>query len=101
MKHPEHIAELKRAVLDSAGASEPQLRRAIFELRVQELPENLRHYVDTVQRHAYKVSDEDVEALKRAGYTEDFIFEITGSAALGAALFRMDRAMSALDESGA
>jgi hypothetical protein len=37
-----------------------------------------------------------VASLRRAGYSEDAIFEITSSAALGAALGRLERGMAAL-----
>jgi alkylhydroperoxidase family enzyme len=49
-----------------------------------------------VAKHAYKVTDADVEALRHAGYSEDAIFEITLSAALGAGLARLERGIEAL-----
>jgi alkylhydroperoxidase family enzyme len=55
-------------------------------------------YVDKVARHAYKVTDEDVEALRQAGYSEDQIFEPTVSAALDAGLERARAAFRALQE---
>src|SRR5947209_8296507 len=56
----------------------------------------LGRYVDTVARHAYKLTDDDLTALQRAGSSEDAIFEITVSAALGAALGRLERGLAAL-----
>ena len=47
-------------------------------------------------RHAYKLTDDDLNALRRAGSSEDAIFEITVSAALGAALDRLERGLAAL-----
>lgn len=45
-------------------------------------------YLDKVRRHAYRVTDEDVEQLKRAGHSEDEIFELTVAAAVAAGLER-------------
>ena len=56
----------------------------------------LGRYVDMVARHAYKLTDDDLAALQRAGSSEDAIFEITVSAALGAALGRLERGLAAL-----
>ncbi|HJQ22259.1 MAG TPA: hypothetical protein VJ867_18115 [Gemmatimonadaceae bacterium] len=63
-----------------------------------QVPDALRAYVDKVALHAYRVTDADVAALKAAGYTEDQIFEITASAALGAALRRLERGIAVLQE---
>jgi alkylhydroperoxidase family enzyme len=56
----------------------------------------LASFIDTVARHAYKVTDADVAGLKEAGYSDDAIFEITVAAAVGAAMHRLDRGMAAL-----
>ena len=61
------------------------------------VPEVLRSYVDNVVRCAYRITDEDVQGLKRAGYGEDEIFEITVAAAMGAGLHRLERGLAALN----
>ena len=53
--------------------------------------------MEAVVLYAYKTTDEDVAALKRAGYSEDEIFEITLSATLGASLARLERGLALLD----
>jgi hypothetical protein len=53
-------------------------------------------YVDKVRRHAYEITDEDVEALKDAGHSEDEIFERTVSAAVEAGLERLDAGLRTL-----
>ena len=53
-------------------------------------------YLDKVRRHAYKTTDEDVAALKDAGYSEDEIFEHTVSAAVAAGLERLDAGLRVL-----
>lgn len=93
-RHRAHVDALTRDVLEQEGEVSPELRRAAS--RNQDLPEELRAYVDKVARHAYRVTDEEVEALKQAGYSEDQLFEITVSAALGAALLRLEAGLAPL-----
>jgi alkylhydroperoxidase family enzyme len=59
-------------------------------------PPDFASYLDKVRRHAYKVTDRDVEALKEAGHSEDEIFEQTVSAAVAAGLERLDAGLEAL-----
>ena len=103
-------AELQRladAVLTGPGETDLGLRKAI-EARVAELagstgpqsdtevPSELESYVDKVARHAYRVTDDDIEELRSADYSEDAIFEITLCAALGAGIGRLERGLAAL-----
>jgi len=62
----------------------------------REPPAAARAYAETVRRHAYRVSDADVERLLEAGMTEDDVFETTVAAAVGAGLARFDAALRAL-----
>ena len=59
-------------------------------------PPDFAPYLDKVRRHAYKVTDRDVEELKAAGHSEDEIFEQTVSAAVAAGLERLDAGLEAL-----
>jgi alkylhydroperoxidase family enzyme len=73
----------------------------IARLRAAALPERtspsaLRSYLETVRRHAYRVTDREVEELKAAGLSEDEIFEQTVAAAVAAGLERRDAALRAL-----
>jgi alkylhydroperoxidase family enzyme len=103
LPHREHLVD---AVLNSHGESNPAVRRAV-EVRAAalggrtdghrgEIPAALTGYIDKVARHAYKTLDEDIQMLRRAGYSEDAIFEITVSAALGAGMARLERGLAAL-----
>jgi alkylhydroperoxidase family enzyme len=94
-----HAANMRRvvdAVLAGPGTLDPSIRRAAAE--GADLPEPLRGYLDKVARHAYKVTDEDVVALREAGYSEDQIFEATVSCALGAGLRRLEAGLAAIQE---
>jgi alkylhydroperoxidase family enzyme len=64
------------------------------------LPQPLAAFVDKVARLAYEVTDEDVEALRTAGYSEDAIFEAVVSTAAGAGLCRLAIGMAALGQEG-
>lgn len=105
-RHTEKIKSLVDSVLTGPGHSDPQLRQAV-EQRVsahagrasandRSLPEALDTYVDKIALHAYKITDADVEALRAAGYSEDVIFELTLSAAMGAGITRLRSGMAAL-----
>jgi alkylhydroperoxidase family enzyme len=56
----------------------------------------MRAYLEKVRRHAYKVTDRDVQQLKDAGLTEDEIFEHTVSAATAAGLERLEAGLATL-----
>ncbi len=98
---------LREAVLGPTrgAATDPSLRQAV-EARaaslgsrpgpVEQVPQELTAFVDRVAQHAYEVTDDDVLALRHAGYSEQAIFEITASAALGAGLARLERGLAAL-----
>lgn len=100
------IQELQDRILHAKGDTETTLRRAVQKYAAQHrgiqgketqpLPEELMSYVEKVALHAYNVNDSDVETLKRAGYSEDAIFEITICAAFGAGLARLERGLAAL-----
>lgn len=64
----------------------------------QQMDEPLATVVAKVARHAYKVTDEDIQALLAAGYAEDAIFEAVISAAAGTAIRRYERGMAVLRE---
>jgi hypothetical protein len=100
-RYTDAVTRTTQAVLESSGVTSTQHRWAAFHRRMEELPPDVRAYVDNVAKHAYRITDEDVDALKRAGYSEDAIFEITAAAALGAAIVRLERGLIVLHESHA
>ena len=83
-------AEVRQATLGRAAAT------GGARLGGGELSPALHGYVDKVARHAYRVTDEDIAALRTAGYSDDQLFEVTLSAAVGAAWARLDRGLAAL-----
>ncbi|MDQ6643712.1 MAG: hypothetical protein M3Y76_04625 [Chloroflexota bacterium] len=103
------LQQLIDAVLTTPGDTDVNFRRAVearaaelggraagMEDQKGEVPAELGKYVRKVAMHAYKVTDSDVEALRKAGYSEDAIFEYTLSAALGASVARLERGLQAV-----
>jgi alkylhydroperoxidase family enzyme len=91
------VQRLIETALEGPGELSSGLRKAIAGEAPGEIPSILLPYLDKVAHRAYTVTDEDVEALKRAGFTEDQIFEATVAAAVGAALKRLRAGLAALD----
>ena len=101
------LDELRHAVLDRRGVTALSVRQAALADAartagvsigaVGTLPPDLAAYVATVARHAYRVTDAQVAALLAAGHSEDVVFEVTVSAALGAGLARWERGLAALE----
>ena len=71
-----------------------RLRRAAQPDR--EAPPEFAPYLDKVRSNAYKVTDEDIQALRDAGYSEHVIFEQTVSVAVAAGLKRLDAGLGML-----
>lgn len=87
-------ALLKR-ILEGAGQASVSERRAAFNNR--DLAKPLDALVHKVAIHAYRITDEDINVAKRAGLSEDKIFEIVVCAAVGQASRQHDAALAALE----
>ncbi len=86
------VERVEDAILRAPGALDPREREAIAA------GERTSPYLEKVRRHAYKVTDADVEALRADGWSDDAIFEATLAAACGAARLRLDKGLAALEE---
>jgi alkylhydroperoxidase family enzyme len=103
---PPKVQRAAQALLTRPGACTPELRQAVeahaaalsggTARAAPDLPAELVGYVEKVTQHAYQMTDQDVQSLKEAGYSEDAIFEITLCASLGAGLARLERGLLAL-----
>ncbi len=92
---PERRA-LARAVTGGAGVLPVQTRRSIVDRtrgRADDLPiaGSLATFVDQVAEDATQVTNAQVEALVRSGFTEEGVFEAMAAASLGASLARLER----------
>jgi len=106
------VERLVESVLAGPGQAASELRRAVFARAFgplssprsrteratggEDIAPDLAGYIDKVALHAYEVRDEDLAALKQAGNSDDVLFEVTVSAALGAAVGRLERGLGAL-----
>ncbi len=112
VRYQENLTRLVDTVLSGPGKTTSELRLAV-EARAGALsggqgtdavvPDDLSGWVEKVARHAYRTTDEDIESLRAAGYSEDQLFELTVAAALGASRARLERALGTLggEEGGA
>ena len=93
--HAQLRARVLKQVLEGAAESDPAIRKAAHN--ISGVPADLRPLIDKIERHAYKVTDEDI-AKAQAKYGDDSMFEIIVSAALGAADKRLRIGLAALDK---
>jgi alkylhydroperoxidase family enzyme len=95
----EAVERLRALVVEKAlhgpGKASGDARRAAFD-NADSAP--ARALVAKVTANAWKVTDEDVAAAKRAGLSDDEIFELVVCAALGQSTRQLDAALAALDE---
>ena len=93
------ITQARRAVitriLEGDGRASHAERRSAFDNAALGGP--LGKLVDNVVKHAYKVTDQDITAVKASGLSEDQIFELVVCAAIGQATRQQDAARAALD----
>jgi alkylhydroperoxidase family enzyme len=90
----EEADRLVGAILEGNGTTSVEARRAAFAGRA--VDPAVTQYLEVVRRHAYRVTDEDVERLRDAGLDDDAIFELTVAAALGAGVERLRVGLSLL-----
>ena len=107
MKLPHNVSRVLDAVLGHEGEAPQAVRVAVADRATvagggirsgSVVPDNLQAYVDKVTHTPYKVMDEDIDSLKKHGYSEDQIYEITIATALGAAAGRLEKTLQLLDE---
>lgn len=84
-----------QGVLEGAGESDPAIRQAAAQ--GSGMPADVETLIDKIHRHAYRVTDDDIARLQ-ARYSDDQMFEIIVSAALGASRNRLVAGLEALEE---
>jgi alkylhydroperoxidase family enzyme len=84
-----------QTVFEGPGETEPALRHAAADGKG--VPADLQSLVDKIHRHAYRVTDEDLARL-RTSYSDDQLFDIVVSAALGASRQRLFAGLAALEK---
>jgi len=87
--------EILDQVLGGPAQTEPPLRKAAAN--GNGLPADLQRLVEKIQAHAYKVTDSDIARL-RSSRSDDELFEVIVSAALGASSKRLFAGLRALED---
>ncbi len=82
------VASVVSSVLEAAAETPVALRRDAFKGTPSE--PQIAAYVEKVRRRAYRVEQQEVDALIASGLTEAAIFEITVAAALGEGMRRLE-----------
>lgn len=90
-----HRKDLISRLVDGGGTSTTQQRQEAFAATGPMVAKSL---IEKVTKHAYKITDEDIAAAKAGGLTEDQIFELVVTAAVGQANRQLESALAALDE---
>ena len=96
--HDPHAAlrdQVLGRVLEGPGETDPAVRRAAADGKG--VPPDLQALVDKIHNHACKVTDEDLARLQTR-YSDDQLFEIVVSAALGASRKRLFAGLAALEK---
>lgn len=103
---PTEVERGRERMLSADGETSPELRRAVEAFvtaqwgvtrpGAPEVPPELVGYLKKLARGAYKLVDEDVSALREAGYSTDALYELTMVGATGAALVGLEQLFGAL-----
>ncbi len=103
---PVAVTRARAHILSTGGTLEPQVRRAIeaHTARVlgaqrvaPEAPDELVGFLDKLARFAYRITDEDIEDLRAAGYDDAALHEIVLVGAMGAATAKLEQLYAALE----
>ena len=97
---------LLKSMFATPGELDPMVRQAIYRCAketpspdpfhpdaIEGVPRLLSVFAHKVIRHAYKVTDADVQRLLDSGYAEDALFEAIVSAATGAGMLRIEQGL--------
>lgn len=105
---PPEVEIGRNQMLTMDGATDPALRRSAEAFVTAQwghnregtlpVPTELETYLGKLSLHAYRITDEDIDALRNAGYSDEMIYEITLVGAIGAALVGLEKVYAALYE---
>ena len=104
---PPAVAQTREVLFDAVGEVDP-LRRRCVATRVRgawsvpdvaspELDPATDAYVAKLARHAYRITDEDIEALRGRGLSDEAIYEITVAGAVEAASISVESLLAAIN----
>ena len=95
-----------QTMLSTAGLTAPPLRRDVAafvtaqwrlsDKDIPQLSDALATYLKKLSLYAYRILDEEVDALRAEGYTDEMIYEITVVGAFAAALVGLEQLFDVL-----
>lgn len=90
------IDALRRELLDGPGVTGRELREAVLSGDASQ-PRPVATFSEKVRDRSFDVSQEEIDALRAAGYDEDAVFEVTVLAATGAASSILEATLRAIE----
>lgn len=98
--YEEKVRRLEARLLDGPGATAPEMRRSAAGGDPIGDP-LIDGYLEKIRRHAYRITQADIDEMTAAGWDEDRIFELSICAAFGAARVRLRAGLGAVEEARA
>jgi hypothetical protein len=95
-RHAALIDAIRRDVVAAKGMTTREDRARVL---AGESPMDLRAYLTKVRDASFKVTEDDIAALRAAGHTDDEIYELTVAAVVGTAYARREAATRTLRKS--
>lgn len=103
---PPEVETGRERLLTAAGETDLALRRAVEAFvtaqwghersNASPIPTELETFLKKLARHAHRITDEEVDALRTAGYSDEMIYEITMIGSIAAALVGLERLYAAM-----
>ena len=94
-----NITQARKALLtrirEGDGKTSPAQRHAAFDNTGLAKPVNM--LIDKVVKHAYRITDEDIDTARAFGLSEDQLFEMVVCAAIGQASRQYEGALGVLE----
>jgi alkylhydroperoxidase family enzyme len=106
---PALLDRLSAAVFTGPGSTATSLRQAVKRfVEARTLggaaeppgPASLAPFLEKLALHAFRLTDEDVAALRADRLDEDALFELTVAGATAAGLLRLERGLAAIPKEG-
>jgi alkylhydroperoxidase family enzyme len=98
---PPEVELGRERFLTVGGATDPALRLSVeafvteqweyFRNNAEPVPSKLKNYLKKLSLHAYRIIDEDINALRVSGYSDEAIYEITMVGSVAAALVGLEK----------
>jgi hypothetical protein len=99
MAGPSKMRDLHRALMDRVLGGKGQVSRdqRLRAFNNTGVPEQWRSLVEKVASRSSQITDQDLDMVRTAGYSDDQIFELIVCAAVGEATRQYEAGLAALD----